>query len=166
MANLFIMVGAPGSGKSTWIKKHLDKFDKYVSRDEIRFSMAAEDEEYFSKENEVFSEYCRQITQNLINGYDTFADATHINSKSREKLLKNVSGYTDIFAIVFEHPVEITLSRNEQRKGTRAYVPRSVIRRMNNQFEFPTHEEGFKVIYRVNPDDTVEIIKERMEEII
>ena len=49
MAKLFLMMGIPGSGKTTWTSKYLRKLDKYVSRDEVRFSMVAENEEYFSK---------------------------------------------------------------------------------------------------------------------
>lgn len=165
MADLYMLCGIPGSGKSTWVKKHLDKFDKYVSRDEIRFSMVAEDEEYFSKETEVFKEYCSQITENLNKGYNVFADATHINKGSRKKLLDNISGFDNVFCIVIQNPLEITLKRNENRIGTRGYVPKSVIRRMHYQFEFPTHKEGFKTIYRVISDDEpIQIIKSYEED--
>ena len=165
MADLYMLCGIPGSGKSTWVKKHLDKFDKYVSRDEIRFSMVAEDEEYFSKETEVFKEYCSQITENLNKGYNVFADATHINKGSRKKLLDNISGFDNVFCIVIQNPLEITLKRNENRIGTRGYVPKSVIRRMHYQFEFPTHKEGFKTIYRVVSDDEpIQIIKSYEED--
>lgn len=55
MANLYILSGCPGSGKSTWAKSHINPyFDKYVSRDDIRFSLVKENEEYFSKEKEVY----------------------------------------------------------------------------------------------------------------
>ena len=37
--------------------------------------MVAEDEEYFSKEKQVFKEYTRRINNALENGYDVFADA-------------------------------------------------------------------------------------------
>ena len=48
------MVGCPGSGKSTWAKKHLpDTY--YVSRDEVRFSLLQDGEDYFSHEKEVFN---------------------------------------------------------------------------------------------------------------
>ena len=165
MADLYMLCGIPGSGKSTWVKKHLDKFDKYVSRDEIRFSMVAEDEEYFSKETEVFKEYCLQITENLNKGYNVFADATHINKGSRKKLLDNISGFDNVFCIVIQNPLETTLKRNENRIGTRRYVPKSVIRRMHYQFEFPTHKEGFKTIYRVVSDDEpIQIIKSYEED--
>ena len=53
MKKLYVMCGGPGSGKSTWIKKNLPTFKGYtkvVSRDEIRFSLVKEGEEYFSKE--------------------------------------------------------------------------------------------------------------------
>ena len=160
MADLYMLCGIPGSGKSTWVKKYLDKFDKHISRDEIRFSMVAEDEEYFSKETEVFKEYCSQITENLNKGYNVFADATHINKGSRKKLLDNISGFDNVFCIVIQNPLETTLKRNENRSGTRGYVPKSVIRRMHYQFEFPTHKEGFKIIYRiVSDDEPIQIIK-------
>lgn len=166
MADLYIMAGIPGSGKSTWAKSHLSLCDKYISRDEIRFSMVKEDEEYFAKEDEVFKEFCNQITAGLKNGYNVFADATHINKKSRNKLISNVSGYDRVFVIVMDYPLPIALEQNERRKGTRAYVPKSVIRRMYNQFEFPNYDEGFAKIYRVKYGvKEIEFIKERKEDL-
>ena len=165
MADLFMMCGVPGSGKSTWAKNHLRTFDRYISRDDIRFSMVKENEEYFSKENEVFREFCYQINKNLEDGYDTFADATHISKNSRAKLINNVRGYENIYIIVIEKPLMTIFEQNEKRAGTRSYVPKSVIRRMKNQFEFPTYEEGFKTIFRVVSDEEpIQIIKSYEED--
>ena len=150
MANLFIMVGIPGSGKSTWCKKNIGLLGKYISRDEIRFSMVTEDEEYFSKENEVFKTFCNKITETLEKGYDVYADATHINGSSRAKTIRNVRGYDNLYVIVLDTPLTIALQQNEKRKGTRAYVPRGVIRRMSSQFVYPEYNEGFKEIYLIS----------------
>ena len=57
MANLFIMMGAPGAGKSTFIKNLKGESGIPISRDQIRFSMVKEDEPYFSKEKEVYKEF-------------------------------------------------------------------------------------------------------------
>lgn len=39
--------------------------DLYISRDEIRYSMISDKDEYFSKEKEVFNEYVKQIDEAL-----------------------------------------------------------------------------------------------------
>ena len=67
MSKLNLMCGIPGSGKSYWVRHHMTDADAYISRDQIRFSMLKEGEEYFSHENEVFEEFIAQI-QNAING--------------------------------------------------------------------------------------------------
>lgn len=149
MAILYVMCGIPGSGKSTWVENNLTPFDKHVSRDDIRFSMIKEGEEYFSKENKVFEQFCTDIIANLNKGYNVYADATHINSSSRKKLLNKVHTYADkIYCIEMPTPVSIALERNEGRKdqGLR-YVPPSAIKRMYSQYEDPTYEEGFDEIY-------------------
>ena len=48
---LWLMCGAPGSGKSYFAKNILINDDHwfYVSRDEIRFRIIKNDEEYFSR---------------------------------------------------------------------------------------------------------------------
>lgn len=148
MAKLFLTVGLPGSGKSTYLKNHCKENDVIVSRDAIRFSMVAEGEEYFSKEKEVFKEYCRQINENLAAGYNVFADATHLNAASRRKVFDKVKGYDMVGAIVMNTSLTEALRRNDNRTG-REFVPHSVIRRMAAQFEFPDVTENFDVVYEI-----------------
>lgn len=66
---LVLMCGAPGSGKTTIAKKLMCNNDLYISRDEIRYSMISDEDEYFSKEKEVFNEYIKQIDEALTKNY-------------------------------------------------------------------------------------------------
>ena len=92
---LLLMSGIPGSGKSYWAQHHIDNRTKYISRDEIRFSMLTDEDEYFAKEKEVFKEFCRQIDK-AFETYDTvIADATHLNFASRNKTLRNIKTKLD-----------------------------------------------------------------------
>ena len=149
--NLYVMCGVPGSGKSTYANKQPDSI--VISRDEIRFSLVSEDEEYFSKETKVFWEFIAQIQAAL----DTpgtpkniYCDATHITEGSRNKLLDalDLSNVKNITCIVIHPSLDKTLERNEQRTG-RTYVPRGVIRRMYYQFERPENDTKYpkNVIY-------------------
>lgn len=145
--NLFLLCGTPGAGKSTWVKAQIENC-KYpvalVSRDAIRFSIIKDDEDYFSHETEVFDEFCRQIQAELDAGKTVYADATHLNEKSRNKTLDklNLEG-VELYAVCFDASVETCLERNENRTG-RAYVPRSAIRRMHSQFTIPSDHEKYK----------------------
>ena len=149
--NLFVLVGVSGSGKSTLAKKIVEELGasaKIISRDEIRFSMVAENEEYFSKENEVFKEFIHQIKESLNTNQNTIVDATHLNCGSRTKLLRAIGADLEgaaVYAVVVLNDLEIILKQNRERKG-RAYVPESVIKNMYATFEAPTLEEGFKEI--------------------
>ena len=52
MKKVWLMCGIPASGKSTWAREHQEMFGGViVSRDEIRFSIVKDDEEYFSHED-------------------------------------------------------------------------------------------------------------------
>lgn len=156
MAKLFLMVGVPGAGKSTYIKNNAGKYSSaygIISRDAIRFKMLSEEDEYFAKENEVYAEFIRQINEFLSDDIDVFVDATHITKGSRKKLLDAVSArYEEVNAIWVDLPLNTILTQNAQREG-RALVPTSVVRRMFYQFEEPTEKEGFKHIYKIKREE-------------
>ncbi len=162
MSRLHLMMGTPGSGKSTWIKNHMDASKEvWMSRDEVRFSMVAEDEEYFSKEKAVFKEYVRRINEALDNGLDVFADATHLNKASRNKLLRAINPQVapQVDVIWIKTPLDECFKRNDNRTGTRSFVPKSAIRRMFYQIEKPEFEEGFDTIYIVEDGQPIQILK-------
>lgn len=159
---LYLMMGCPGSGKSTYLKTNLINFKNpiIISRDNIRFSMVKEDEEYFSRENEVYAEFIRQIKDALDFNAEVFADATHLNETSRTKTLRALGESlkdVEVNVIWVRVPVEVALNQNENRKGTRSYVPKSVIRRMHSQLTIPTKEEGFDHIYIYENDIRKEV---------
>jgi predicted kinase len=145
---LWLMCGAPGSGKTWFAKNKLMKDSNwdYISRDEVRFSMIKNDEEYFSHETAVFNEFVEKITSALYWGADNvIADATHLNWGSRRKLLKALNkNYTlmevlNIIPVMMETTLEDALVRNRLRAG-RARVPEETIRRMYKNISDPVKD--------------------------
>ena len=141
---LWIMVGIPGSGKTWFAKNKLMKGSdwEYISRDEVRFSMIKDDEEYFSHETAVFNAFIGKITFALLYGNDNIiADATHLNWGSRRKLLKALEKYisleeVDVIPVIIDAKLEDILERNKLRSG-RARVPEEAIRRMRASINDP-----------------------------
>lgn len=147
MPKLYILCGIPCSGKSTWAKGCLmDAI--HISRDDIRFSILKEGEEYFSHETEVYKEFIYEIAQTLMHGYDVIADATHINHSSREKLTRAIDQYFtkyQIIYVVFPITVETAQERNMMRTGIKQ-VPPVTIQTMFDRFSIPTLEEDKRAI--------------------
>ena len=156
-----MLAGIPGSGKSTWLRTHLRDGDAYVSRDEVRFSVLSDNDEYFSHETEVFDKFVAAIEANLKAGKRVFADATHINWASRRKLLERIHDKEniDVDVYVFKTPMETCLERNAQREG-RAVVPDMVIKRMRGQMTHPLSDPfKYHIIKNIYPDGGEEDIQ-------
>lgn len=143
---IHLMCGVPGSGKSTWISRYLNDKSIWISRDEIRKSFVGENvnnANYFSHEDEVFSEFIKTINQAIADGYEhIYIDATHISVPSRAKVLNRIQVKEDTALIleVFETPLEECLKRNETRTGF-ARVPDSAIQSMWRGFQRPRLNE-------------------------
>lgn len=162
------MCGIPASGKSSWVKNHIYKLDGAtlsVSRDNIRFSLVKENEEYFSREKDVYNIFVNDIKEYLKTKAvrNVIADATHLSPGSRAKLINSLGNSlkdVQIYAVVMDTPLEIALERNAKREG-RSQVPESALRNMANSFKIPKLDEGFDKIYIYKDGEKIrEIIKE------
>lgn len=151
MANLYLMCGVPGCGKSTFLKNKVKNNNSVIiSRDAIRFSIVKPEEDYFSHEDEVLEIFWNQINEALAANKTVYVDQTSLTPRARIWLLQHITGYEHANLIWIDEDLETCLERNEMRRGTRAYVPRGVIRRMFSQFIEPSLEEGFYRIFRYN----------------
>ena len=147
MPNLYILCGPSGCGKTTWCNVFMRENDvRYVSRDEIRFSMLKDDEDYFAHEVDVFKKFTGTLAQTLVDGFDVIADATHLNARSRQRLTQaidmRITDYNIIY-VVFNTTCTQCIINNHQREG-RARVPDNVITGMFRTYSKPTLDEDFR----------------------
>lgn len=148
---LYMLIGVPGAGKSTWIaNQDWTKDIPIVSSDKFIDEHAAKEGKTY---NEVFKDYVKIAThlmenQVLIckaNNTDIIWDQTNTSAKSRKAKLDKLEGYEKI-AIVFRTPDRSELDvRLSGRPGK--HIPKTVVDSMIANLEEPTEEEGFKEIW-------------------
>ena len=164
----FIMIGPPGSGKTTIAKEMLESFDSidYISRDEIRFGLMEEGDEYFANEYQVYRRFIYEILKSLNEGRNVIIDATHLNRGSRQKLFNAIhidKNKTKVIGLWMRTPLEVCIERNETRKGTRAYVPEPNLRKMFFRMEAPSYTECnhiFDTIYLIHENGIITQLQE------
>lgn len=162
MPTVYMLIGLPGSGKSTYAEKLAKEKDAIiVSTDKIREELfgdeAIQENERYDN-NTVFSLAYTRTKMAMLEGKNIIFDATNINRKKRKYFLEILSkeyfwslrntDYTYRFhAILIATPYEKCLKNNLNR---RRVVPEEVIKRMMCNFEVPMKFEGW---------DTVEIYR-------
>ena len=143
----FIMlVGLPGSGKSTYIKEHYLSYSIHSS-DAIREELSG-DVNNQKINTQVFDILHKRVKEDLIHGKNVVYDATNINWKRRKAFLQELGNINcQKICIIIATPFEICCSRNLERDRV---VPNSVIERMYKSFDIPWYNEGWndiKIIY-------------------
>lgn len=151
MNKLYVLVGVPGSGKSTWVKnqKWADQC-VVVSTDEFVEDYAKECGQTYS---EVFDDYMPTAVKLMADkvvrareaGKDIIWDQTSTSVATRAKKIRMLPDYYKI-AVVFRKPDDEELKRRlASRPGKN--VPWAVIDQMWGSWEDPTEEEGFNEIW-------------------
>ena len=146
---LYMLVGVPGSGKSTWVDRQIQTMDKYyvASTDrllEIYASMRG------ATYNDVFHEHIgyaekamlTHIKDAIMYGYDIIWDQTNTSRKSRAKKLALIPDTYEKIAVFFPTPSDVELHRRlVNRKGKT--IPPGVMQNMIDCLNQPMLEEGF-----------------------
>jgi predicted kinase len=134
-------VGLPGSGKSTWFKRHSIT---PLSSDMVR-SLLFDDPGEQKFQELVFSTLRSMLRARLIARRATnYVDATNLTPQERQNWIKLAKdfGY-EVHAVFFDVPLEVCIERHQRRDRI---VPEDVMRRMSAKLKPPTFEEGFAKI--------------------
>ncbi|NEB07014.1 AAA family ATPase, partial [Streptomyces sp. SID13726] len=125
--SLVVLIGATGSGKSTFARKHF-KPTEVISSDYCR-GLVADDENDQSASRDAFEVLHHIAGKRLAAGRLTVVDATSVQAEARRRLVQLAREYDVLpIAIVLDMPEEVCAERNAARPD-RAGLPRAVIQR-------------------------------------
>lgn len=139
---LIIMIGVPGSGKSTFANMISDKYNiPIVSSDTIRKQLYGS-ESIQGNFNQVFNEVYRQINKWIDCGACIY-DATNTKKMWRYTAIAKVLP-TEVTYIIVDPGLRKSLEQNANRERV---CPEHVIRRMHKQLkeEYPFEDECYNL---------------------
>ena len=149
---LFILIGIPCSGKSTYAKKVIlnNPNTILISTDEIRKQLTGV--YLFSEKTNllVMKTAKKMVYQALMHGVDVIYDATNTNKNYRKSIIgisKKTSSQT--IGVVFKTPVTVCLRRNTERNSERR-IPEHVIVGMSAFNSNIKKTEGFDEVLFIN----------------
>lgn len=132
MSKLLILVGAPGSGKSTFARYFLRTEDNWirVNRDDFRLMQFGDSlmipfyEERISKMVEA------SVLTLLKSDTNVIIDATNTSLRTIQDMIHTYTEYADISFKVFDLPVDELVKRCDKRyEETRKFISKSVVER-------------------------------------
>ncbi len=133
-----LAIGLPGSGKSSWFKRHSIR---PLSSDLLR-ELLFDDAEEQRFQDLVFSNLRSMLKARLIARRPvSYVDATNLTPHDRHSWIKLARDYGyDVQGLFFDVPLEVCLERHARRGRV---VPEDIMRRMAAKLKPPTFEEGF-----------------------
>jgi predicted kinase len=136
-----LAIGLPGSGKSSWFKRHNIN---PLSSDTLRLLLFDNPTEQ-RYQDLVFSNLRSMLKARLIARRPVnYVDATNLSAHDRQGWIKLARdfGY-EVHAVYFDVPLEVCLERNQRRDRV---VADDVMRRLASKLRPPRFEEGFAKI--------------------
>ncbi|MEU1708761.1 polynucleotide kinase-phosphatase [Streptomyces sp. NPDC005706] len=155
--SLVVLVGASGSGKSTFARRHF-KPTEVISSDFCR-GLVSDDENDQSASRDAFDVLHYIAGKRLAAGRRTVVDATSVQQDGRRQLIELARKYDVLpIAIVLDVPENVCAERNAARTD-RADMPRRVIQRHIRELRRSLRHlerEGFRKVHVLRGAEEVE----------
>ena len=153
MPKAYILVGVPGSGKSTWIKNQAWAHDCVVASTDnyVEAFARSVNQTYSEVFDQVMKAAVKQMAEDVVNAVDAGKDiiwdqtSTTVSTRAKKINMLDVHKYYKI-AVRFKTPEESELKSRLASRGGKI-IPWDVMERMIDGFEEPTLEEGFDEIW-------------------
>ena len=142
MNKVYVMVGIPGAGKTTYARTHL-KETVYIGTDALRMELYGK-ELTLKGRKKVYRLLEMRLWQALDQGMDVVLDCANVTRNRRRQLLAPIPKDCDIIGIVLKTPLKNALKNNKKRQR---YVFPGGILLMNLMMSVPKMDEGFHEIY-------------------
>jgi len=151
---LILLVGVPGSGKTTLAKKLIEKGFTCLNADSIREELYGDAAEQGDPQK-VFGIFFQRLEELLKEEKDVVIDNTNLNGKQRRPIIERADkfGYTDVQLWLLDTALDVCLERNRKRERT---VPEDIVANMYmelNRAGRPRREEGKIVLIRPGKDE-------------
>lgn len=160
---LVVLIGASGSGKTTFARKHFAPTE-IISSDYCR-AIVSDDENNQDANNDAYEVLNFIVTKRLARGLLTVIDATNVQVESRKSLIALARQYhTFAVAIVLNMPESLCLERNQTR--TDRTLAAHVITRQQREMRRSMHgleREGFRYVFALSSPEQVEAASIRRE---
>jgi predicted kinase len=145
-----LAIGLPGSGKSSWFKRH----NIHPLSSDLLRELLFDDAQEQRFQDLVFSNLRSMLKARLIARRPmNYVDATNLTPHDRHSWIKLAKDYGyDVQGLFFDVPLEICMERH-QRRGR--VVPEEIMRKMAGKLKAPTFDEGFSkiTVVRVKPKE-------------
>jgi protein phosphatase len=159
---LVLLIGASGSGKSTFASRHFDA-DAIVSSDRLRGVLAG-DEASQQATDAAFGRLHEWLDARLGAGALAVVDATNVEWMRRAELIGGARHHgRPAIAIAFDLPLDLCLARNAARQRT---VRAAVIRRQHDELRRSLDRldlEGLSAVHVLRTEAEVERVAVQIE---